>query len=53
MNGKERKKNRPKYTISVFKKELPLHLMLLPGLIIILIFSYVPMGGLIIAFYTE
>ena len=50
MNGKERKKNRPKYTISVFKKELPLHLMLLPGLIIILIFSYVPMGGLIIAF---
>lgn len=50
MNGKESKKNRPKYTISVFKKELPLHLMLLPGLIIILIFSYVPMGGLIIAF---
>ncbi|GGE02148.1 ABC transporter permease [Paenibacillus nasutitermitis] len=31
-------------------RELPLHLMLLPGIIIILIFSYVPMAGLIIAF---
>lgn len=30
--------------------ELPLHLMLLPGLIIILIFCYGPMAGLLIAF---
>ncbi len=33
-----------------FKRELPLHLMILPGLIIIIIFNYVPMMGIIIAF---
>ncbi|MCR4588187.1 MAG: ABC transporter permease subunit [Lachnospiraceae bacterium] len=33
-----------------FKKELPFHLMVLPGLILVFIFSYIPMGGLIIAF---
>lgn len=32
------------------KKELPLHLMMIPGLIIIAIFSYMPMAGLVIAF---
>lgn len=32
------------------KRELPLHLMLLPGLIIIVIFNYIPMAGIIIAF---
>lgn len=32
------------------RRELPLHLMLLPGLIIIIIFSYIPMVGLKIAF---
>jgi len=32
------------------RKELPLHLMMLPGLLALLIFSYAPMGGLIIAF---
>jgi putative aldouronate transport system permease protein len=32
------------------KKELPLHLMILPGLILILIFSYGPMLGVVIAF---
>lgn len=32
------------------RRELPLHLMLLPGLIFIIIFSYVPMVGLKIAF---
>ena len=40
------KKYKKKYTFSVFKKELPLHLMLLPGLIMILIFGYTPMAGL-------
>lgn len=30
--------------------QLPLHLMLLPGVISIFIFSYIPMGGIIIAF---
>ena len=44
------KKVKTKYTKAKFKKELPLHLMILPGLILVLIFSYVPMGGLIIAF---
>lgn len=43
-------KQKSKYTLSHLKRELPLHLMLLPGLAIILIFSYVPMAGLIIAF---
>ncbi len=31
-------------------RELPLHLMVLPGLLIILLFSYGPMAGIIIAF---
>ncbi len=39
-----------KYTLSVFRRELPLHLMLLPGLILIAVFSYTPMAGLVIAF---
>ncbi len=32
------------------KRELPLHLMLLPAVIIVFIFAYIPMGGIIIAF---
>ena len=32
------------------RRELPLHLMLLPGVILYLVFCYVPMGGLVIAF---
>jgi len=31
-------------------RELPLHLMILPGMIFILIFSYTPMAGIVIAF---
>lgn len=31
-------------------KELPLHLMLLPGLVLIFLFSYIPMAGVMIAF---
>ena len=38
------KKVKTKYTKAKLKKELPLHLMILPGLILVLIFSYVPMG---------
>ncbi|HEY0827531.1 MAG TPA: ABC transporter permease subunit [Bacilli bacterium] len=30
--------------------ELPLHLMILPGFILVFIFSYVPMAGIVIAF---
>lgn len=33
-----------------WKRQLPLHLMILPGLLILLIFSYIPMGGVVIAF---
>lgn len=32
------------------RKELPLNLMILPGVIFIIIFSYIPMAGIIIAF---
>ncbi|AIQ40809.1 ABC transporter permease subunit [Paenibacillus sp. FSL R7-0297] len=32
------------------RKELPLHLMLVPGLVMIILFSYVPMAGVMIAF---
>jgi putative aldouronate transport system permease protein len=31
-------------------RELPLHLMILPGVVFILIFSYTPMAGIVIAF---
>ncbi|MDQ0901085.1 MULTISPECIES: sugar ABC transporter permease [unclassified Paenibacillus] len=31
-------------------RELPLHLMILPGLVLIVLFSYVPMAGIVIAF---
>ncbi|MCR8655909.1 ABC transporter permease [Paenibacillus endoradicis] len=31
-------------------KELPLHLMILPGLVFIVMFSYIPMSGIVIAF---
>ena len=32
------------------RKELPFHLMLLPGVILVLVFKYIPMVGLSIAF---
>ena len=32
------------------RRQLPLHLMLLPGVILVFIFSYIPLGGLVIAF---
>lgn len=34
----------------VWKRELPLHLLVLPGLLIVLVYSYVPMLGVVIAF---
>ncbi|MEF3305032.1 ABC transporter permease [Paenibacillus sp. GYB003] len=36
--------------INKWRHELPLHLMLLPGLVILLVFSYWPMVGIAIAF---
>lgn len=44
------KSTKKPYTIGLFKKELPLHLMILPGLLLVLLFSYVPMAGIVIAF---
>jgi putative aldouronate transport system permease protein len=37
-------------TVQKFKKQLPLHLMMLPAVIMVIIFSYVPMYGIVIAF---
>lgn len=31
-------------------REVPLHLMLLPGILLLIVFSYIPMAGVIIAF---
>ena len=42
--------NSPKKLKKISGYEIPLHLMLIPGIIIIFIFHYVPLGGLIIAF---
>ncbi len=42
--------NSPKKRRKISGYEIPLHLMLIPGIIIIFIFHYVPLGGLIIAF---
>ncbi|MBO5534397.1 MAG: sugar ABC transporter permease [Clostridia bacterium] len=36
--------------LKAFRKELPFHLMLLPAVILVFIYMYVPLGGLIIAF---
>ncbi|OUS70592.1 protein lplB [Paenibacillus sp. MY03] len=38
------------YSLKILRRNLPLHLMILPGLLLIVIFSYVPMAGLYIAF---
>lgn len=32
------------------KREWPLHVMLIPGMVFVIVFSYIPMAGLIIAF---
>jgi len=39
-----------KYSFNLFKREIPYYLMILPGTLLVLLFSYVPMGGLVIAF---
>lgn len=45
------KKNKKKpFSKERFQREIPYHLMLLPGIIIVLIYSYFPMFGLIMAF---
>lgn len=44
-----KKRTRPSL-LRRLQKEYPFHLMLLPGLILVFIFKYIPMGGLCIAF---
>ncbi|MFL1675693.1 ABC transporter permease subunit [Paenibacillus dendritiformis] len=34
----------------MWKREWPLHIMLIPGLIFVIIFSYIPMAGILMAF---
>lgn len=36
--------------INNWKRNLPLHIMLLPGIVFVILFSYIPMLGIIIAF---
>ncbi len=36
--------------LAKLKKDIPLHMMLLPGVVLLFIFAYIPMGGLVIAF---
>jgi len=48
-DGKEGEPVRRKISYAK-KRELPLHLMLLPGVAFVLLFAYVPMGGVSIAF---
>ncbi|MFF2093400.1 ABC transporter permease [Paenibacillus sp. NPDC058174] len=33
-----------------FLREIPFHLMLLPGILIVLIYNYIPMAGIVVAF---
>lgn len=35
---------------SALKRNLPLHLMMLPGMILVFLFNYIPMGGIVMAF---
>ena len=35
---------------SKFKKNIPLYVLLLPSIIILILFAYIPMAGLVIAF---
>ena len=41
---------KPSRKLVVFKRELPFYLMLIPGVTFLIIFSYLPMFGLVMAF---
>lgn len=47
--GRETMQKKPGY-LSRFKRQWQYHLMLLPGVVLVLIFSYIPLYGLIMAF---
>ena len=40
---------KPSRKLVVFKRELPFYLMLIPGVTFLIIFSYLPMFGLVMA----
>ena len=45
-----KKKKIPGLRIRIFKREFPLHLMLLPGLFFVFVYHYLPMFGIVMAF---
>lgn len=47
---KQKNSQKKKITRASLKRELPLHLMILPSVIMLFIFSYIPLYGLVIAF---
>jgi putative aldouronate transport system permease protein len=50
ITGNIMKTKTKKLNLKQFRNELPLHLMILPGIIVLILFSYVPMVGLLMAF---
>lgn len=49
-SGREKKKSPPKYGKNVIKENLQIYGIMLPTLLLILVFCYVPLYGLVIAF---
>jgi len=43
-------KNRKRGGFGQFKREIPFYVMLIPGLVLLIIYSYFPMAGLVMAF---
>jgi len=50
MKKSKNKHQLKKYTKADFKKEMPFFIMLLPAFVLVLIYSYGPMGGVLMAF---
>lgn len=47
---KQNPTRKPSRKVVIFKRELPFYLMLIPGVLFTLVFSYLPMFGLVMAF---
>lgn len=50
MKKTKSKQKLKKYTLGDFKKEIPFFIMLLPAFVLVLIYAYGPMGGVLMAF---
>lgn len=48
--AKQKTVYKPKFTWAKFKLQLPFHLLLIPAIIYVIIFQYIPMYGVVIAF---